>query len=622
MTDAFWGNYSNALGALGQVGGQITSRRAGSRLAQGDYRGAANTLFESGDLQRGMALQQHSQAQDAATRQRQTEGGLRVVRALREAEAAGQDIGAAFDSFAPFLSQLGLTQEDAGPIRNLVTSQGGLDQIERILGQQAPEWEFRDGGAGDVVAVRARNGRIESQLAYNAPERPISTPYGILLPPSAAGALSGGMPSAAPSVSPPSSGSGGPADAVSVIQELIPGVTFNSGLRTPDQNRAARGSDRSYHLSGMAVDIPPQRGRDIEEFRRELEARGVNVRELIDEGNHWHIAWEGGEPAPNFGRGEAPRSGPVRSATSAPQQGGDIQDIGGGWGLQSLQTNADRRAERAEIRADRADARAERAAARADATVQPLSAQEVAALGLPEGTVAQRAPNGQISVVARGGERFTEGQTQAAAFAYRAQNATRTLNRLESAGFARPTAAILAFGEGRIRENALNAQDRQWLQAAREWLAPILRKDTGAAVAPGELVTYMGIYLPSPTDDAQTIAQKRQARAVAERGLVGQSRGAFEALFGQEQQSRPRTNAPGLPFNINETQLAYRNRLAQSGASSSAPLGSARNPYYTNPQDERSGLSNYQRRANESGRDVVVITSRGPAILRPARGGR
>ena len=31
---------------------------------------------------------------------------------------------------------------------------------------------------------------------------------------------------------------------------------------------------------------------------------GVEVAELIDEGDHWHLAWKGGSQAPNIGRGE------------------------------------------------------------------------------------------------------------------------------------------------------------------------------------------------------------------------------------------------------------------------------------------------------------------------------
>lgn len=285
------------------------------------------------------------------------------------------------------------------------------------------------------------------------------------------------------------------------------------------------------------------------------------------------------------------------------EAGGVAQDLGGGWSLQAMETPADRRAARAEIRADRADARSERAEARAERNSGPavtLSTAEVRQLGLPEGSVAQRRADGSINVVSKGGsERYTEGQRQAAGFAYRLNNAAGTLNRLAQTGTARPSPAILAFGEGRIRENALSSTDRRWLQAAREWLAPVLRKDTGAAVGPGELVTYMGIYLPSPTDDAATLAQKAQARQVAEQALRAQAGGAYAEMFPQAAQpqgrQQPRTNAPGLRFNITESQLQTRQRLIQQGASPSAPLGSTRNPRYLNPADPSTSYGNIRR---------------------------
>ena len=59
--------------------------------------------------------------------------------------------------------------------------------------------------------------------------------------------------------------------------------------------------------------------------------------------------------------------------------------------------------------------------------------------------------------------------------------------------------------------------------------------------------------------------------------------------------NQPRTNAPGLRFNITESQLQTRQRLIQQGASPSAPLGSTRNPRYLNPADPSTSYGNIPR---------------------------
>lgn len=50
---------------------------------------------------------------------------------------------------------------------------------------------------------------------------------------------------------------------------------------------------------------------------------------------------------------------------------------------------------------------------------------------------------------------------------------------------------------------------------ARQFLAAILRKDTGAAVTDREFELYGNMFLPVPGDDAETMAAKRRARAIA-----------------------------------------------------------------------------------------------------------
>jgi hypothetical protein len=57
-------------------------------------------------------------------------------------------------------------------------------------------------------------------------------------------------------------------------------------------------------------------------------------------------------------------------------------------------------------------------------------------------------------------------------------------------------------------------------QAEREFIAAILRYDSGAAIPPEEFVTNGQIYFPRPGDAPETLAQKAEARRVAIEGLL------------------------------------------------------------------------------------------------------
>lgn len=86
--------------------------------------------------------------------------------------------------------------------------------------------------------------------------------------------------------------------ARAIIDEILPGGTHTSGYRNPAKNKAVGGAPNSYHTrgKGQATDLVPPQGADIGAFRgelsRRLDAQGLRLAELIDEGDHWHIAWE------------------------------------------------------------------------------------------------------------------------------------------------------------------------------------------------------------------------------------------------------------------------------------------------------------------------------------------
>ena len=78
--------------------------------------------------------------------------------------------------------------------------------------------------------------------------------------------------------------------------------------------------------------------------------------------------------------------------------------------------------------------------------------------------------------------------------------------------------------------NYLTSQDYQLAnQAGLEFLASILRKDTGAAVTADEVAIYGRTFLPQPGDSAQTQIQKAQSRREALEAIRG-GLGAAEIL--------------------------------------------------------------------------------------------
>jgi hypothetical protein len=87
-----------------------------------------------------------------------------------------------------------------------------------------------------------------------------------------------------------------------IIKSIVPGVIVTSGLRTPEHNQEVGGVPNSQHLSGKAVDIVLPQGTSFQDFKTGLLQKGVKPTELIDEGDHIHIAW-GSKGSSGTGKG-------------------------------------------------------------------------------------------------------------------------------------------------------------------------------------------------------------------------------------------------------------------------------------------------------------------------------
>lgn len=190
-----------------------------------------------------------------------------------------------------------------------------------------------------------------------------------------------------------------------------------------------------------------------------------------------------------------------------------------------------------------------------------LTAQEVASIGLPQGTVAQVGPTGQIQIVNKprdtpaGGAgqvidngdgtttyipagKTTEGERNAAGFYQRMVNSTEELKALTDSGYD-PNNLRDRVGAGidniplvggaiaPIGRAATTAKGQQYQQAAMNWIRANLRKESGAAIGVKEADDEYKNYFPVLGDSPEVIAQKERNRAVVEQAMRSAAGGAI-----------------------------------------------------------------------------------------------
>ena len=122
-------------------------------------------------------------------------------------------------------------------------------------------------------------------------------------------------------------------------------------------------------------------------------------------------------------------------------------------------------------------------------------------------------PDGTLSYTGGGSPKLTEGQSKDLVYYTRGAEALKNLGatgEVLADPARRAGAALPGIGNALVGANYQQAE-----QAGREFLAAVLRKDTGAAVTKQEFDLYGKTYLPQPFDTPETLQQKAQARATA-----------------------------------------------------------------------------------------------------------
>lgn len=143
-------------------------------------------------------------------------------------------------------------------------------------------------------------------------------------------------------------------------------------------------------------------------------------------------------------------------------------------------------------------------------------------------------------------------QLKAAGFANRMAEADVIMNNLliidpnaalAKTGKAGVTEAVLAAipsfgmtdkaGRGLVKL-AANDEQKNFLNAADEWIRAKLRKESGAVIGDQEMIDEYRTYFPVPGDGPKQIAQKAALRKTAEESLRNESAGTFELQYGDK----------------------------------------------------------------------------------------
>lgn len=71
------------------------------------------------------------------------------------------------------------------------------------------------------------------------------------------------------------------------------GVGWPSGRRTIEGNRLVGGVPNSHHLTGDAADFTPARGESMGQLYNRMRQKYPDAIEVMNEGNHVHVARKG-----------------------------------------------------------------------------------------------------------------------------------------------------------------------------------------------------------------------------------------------------------------------------------------------------------------------------------------
>ena len=126
-----------------------------------------------------------------------------------------------------------------------------------------------------------------------------------------------------------------------------------------------------------------------------------------------------------------------------------------------------------------------------------------------------------VSYGAGGGKPITESESKKMAFAKRLPpELLDRLDEVDSALANYPDSILENDPTGYARGTLQNPKYQIAKQLAGEFVTPLIRQDTGAAIQAWETQLYNKMYFPAPGDTEETILRKRRARRIAREGLM------------------------------------------------------------------------------------------------------
>jgi len=154
-----------------------------------------------------------------------------------------------------------------------------------------------------------------------------------------------------------------------------------------------------------------------------------------------------------------------------------------------------------------------------------------------------------VAAVNKSEKPLTEGQAKSALFGSRMAMANKIFDTLAESGATTSTPGMnTGFGVGSV-VNALSGADQQQLmQAKRDFLNAVLRRESGAVIGESEFENGNKQYFPQIGDSKEVVSQKKSNREAAMRGVlvdVPENRRAeiVKEIIGPEVQKQPKQQA-------------------------------------------------------------------------------
>lgn len=182
---------------------------------------------------------------------------------------------------------------------------------------------------------------------------------------------------------------------------------------------------------------------------------------------------------------------------------------------------------------------------------------------LPDGTpvLVRTDRQGNITPVAGYGPKdgsvkpLNEGQSKALLFGSRMESANEIIDSLSKSGTSISLPGSRSgFGAGSAINAASSPSQQQLSQAKRDFINAVLRRESGAAIAPSEFDNAEKQYFPQIGESKEVIEQKSNNRAIAIRGVKAEVPKAHQGSF-REVQGSP-TRSP--PSNIDSLLNKYK----------------------------------------------------------------